>query len=405
MIINKYLKTIEFYDSNGSEYHERTYKNMDVKEISALLMKRYQQLQDYKIYSVEDTCPRKGPQHLDHLSKHFSQYKRKGLCAMWSIFSAHLRIKYYQMKPEVIQRKLTKTLETREPDEMREFIFNYMLFLEQNVLKFTSKEELRKPLRSSRKSRTTNEKELSFTSLFEPAFTKKMRDPEWKPFWVTEKVSEIKMIIKFFVEYLMEKYKNKVSVCTNNKIFFLWTDNNPTKFTGENELKKCIESKETDLILSRVGLHRWSENKQRFSNHMNLLVINKYLKTIEFYDSNGAEHHTRVYGDNVSNEVLSILFSKFPVLREYSIYTVADTCPDKGFQTFESKSKILAQYKVRGLCEIWNLFNAELRIKYYKMSPYKLREKINKEIIKYGGDKLKEFVFDYMLFIEKQLQN
>ena len=84
----------------------------------------------------------------------------------------------------------------------------------------------------------------------------------------------------------------------------------------------------------------------------------------------------------------------------------SETCPNFSFQHFENK--FIRRYKKRGLCMIWSVFLADLRIKYYKLTPDKLREKIEKLIKSIGKQKkvaktFSNFIHEYTLYVESKL--
>jgi|688.fasta_scaffold99787_4 hypothetical protein len=129
VILNKYLKTVEFYDSNGSEAHRILYGDYDFLKIKAYLLARFPELGSYTFLKYEETCPRFAFQYYQaQIASDFD-----GFCHIWSIFNAHMRILYPTRPAQELQSEILEEMREREPTYLLNFIQRYALFLRELV--------------------------------------------------------------------------------------------------------------------------------------------------------------------------------------------------------------------------------------------------------------------------------
>jgi hypothetical protein len=123
------METVEFYDSNGSEIHELMFGKHDYNKVINFLSQRFNHLlEDYSFLTYEDTCPKKSFQYFD-LFEPVENFG--GFCQFWSIFNAHLRIKYPEVPPKQLQEKLLKKMIAK--NTVSSFIKLYTGFLDKIV--------------------------------------------------------------------------------------------------------------------------------------------------------------------------------------------------------------------------------------------------------------------------------
>lgn len=277
----------------------------------------------------------------------------------------------------------------------------------------------------SKKLFTTPKWEGSVRELYEPEHT------EIPLKRTKEDISESIHIKNFGLDWIYRKYTtSKFKVCIvwdpkSRKTLerFQWVDftklpkNFETTSTSETRMiekfgrnmslyipedtKKMLENclmDMADIIIIPLHFEAYVPGNERFSKHANIVIINKFLRTIEFYDSNGWEYHINRFGNkDVPN--LKEFFKSFPELKRYRIVPYK-SFPEHGFQHFESKeSKNLGE---RGKCMFWSIFIAELRIKYYRMDPVELMEKIMGQISdQHKSKEYNEFIKGYIAYIKK----
>jgi hypothetical protein len=165
----------------------------------------------------------------------------------------------------------------------------------------------------------------------------------------------------------------------------------------KTKILECIENGSKIIIIS-YSLFSYTSEKSR--SHRNVIIINKYLKTIELYDPNGGIFHRHKY-KNQDIPFIKKFFKTFPELKDYRIVKY-DQVWKKGFQYYESKAMKLLNEK--GKCMVWSLFLAELRIRYYNIHPEELFVHLLGQLEKNREPEfLKQFIKDYMMYIQKQI--
>jgi hypothetical protein len=188
-----------------------------------------------------------------------------------------------------------------------------------------------------------------------------------------------------------------------------------------NKMKNCLENNSKKIILLPFSVYGYafpdrdilvdedikgySRDSVKLIGHRVMIIINKYLKTIEFYDSNGSEPHLQLFGNYDYTKVSAFLLEQFPeyfVDEKYELLSYADTCPKYAFQYFEGLESRNEQFELGGFCQFWSIFNAHMRIKYPKIPAKKLQEDILKKMReKRPGGYLSKFIKNYTIFLQK----
>ena len=140
VIINKFLRTLEFYDPNGSLSHEKiSCDNLDEKmlfgEIYTILSKKRggNDIENYRLYKNIDICPKIGPQNLREMSMKEREFKNRakitGWCVVWSILNAFYRIKYYMVEPQILLEILLERIREMNDEEYWNWLRNWILHI------------------------------------------------------------------------------------------------------------------------------------------------------------------------------------------------------------------------------------------------------------------------------------
>lgn len=132
VIINKQLKTVEFFDSNGTTGHEELFGNYDYELLKEYLLNKFGNiLSEYTFLTYADVCPEFSFQYYEQKQMESkSENELKGYCIFWSIFTAHMRLTYPHIQPKIILNALMKFFQTQEPRYLHDFIKHYALYLE-----------------------------------------------------------------------------------------------------------------------------------------------------------------------------------------------------------------------------------------------------------------------------------
>lgn len=212
------------------------------------------------------------------------------------------------------------------------------------------------------------------------------------------------------IEWLEKKYSSKfrdICVChtgQNLEDRMLWTKQFSKSGEFElyvpqimkNKIQNCLDNSSNVIIISYSLM---SEKNDR--SHRNIIIINKFLRTIELYDPNGGIFHEKKY-KNQDIPFLKKFFKSFPELSRYRIVKY-DEIWKRGFQYYETKATSLINEK--GKCMFWSIFLAELRIKYFMINPDELFDKLLSQIE--NGEKpefFSKFIKDYMMYIHKKTE-
>ena len=154
-------------------------------------------------------------------------------------------------------------------------------------------------------------------------------------------------------------------------------------------LKKVMQNSSYQCILLPVALYE----PLSFFFHANLIIINKYLKTVEYFEPHGYNKLTILGWDIQYSKVDSFLLKYLPELKEYSFIHPKESCPLVGFQEYDESIPSPIK-ELTGYCSFWSIFWAEMRIQYYKIPSKELQEKII-EILKFKKYNFRTFIRSY----------
>jgi len=213
-----------------------------------------------------------------------------------------------------------------------------------------------------------------------------------------------------FIDYIIDKYSETGVCAINGGIQFLY-DKIRYNYYFPQEIDTCLSDSKINIIMMPLDFQS-KENEL----HANMVIINKYFKTIEVFDPLGSAYHT--YMDDIYGKTIkAILFNSSKILEnEYTFLSYEQTCPGYGFQFIEALQKPLIQkigtslpffskyFKdLGGYCIFWTLFITELRIKYYNKSLLYIQ---NKYIEKYNKNpkKFYDFIRNYVGYLTSKLE-
>jgi hypothetical protein len=258
------------------------------------------------------------------------------------------------------------------------------------------------------------------------------------PFWKSKSYTYIEQI---FHVYLQEKYKDIKNVSfilgdirtTINKFYIDFTvldlksmgfQNDKiikhTKF--EEELGRKLKNTKIKLIV--IPIVGRTENGDK--GHAVAIILNRYLKTIEYYDSDGSKSYL-----GKSNSYKYIVDGYFK-LKEYftsmdwfepegyEFLDVDYTNPYNGIQHFgdgqHNIQKILPKKLAKvGWCIIYCFIIIHYRIHYYSVDAYLLQKHLLNELTKYKTDgfmsestmseNVIEFLLNYLVYISEKIND
>lgn len=238
---------------------------------------------------------------------------------------------------------------------------------------------------------------------FKKIFQKKIKDKNWEPFWKSTLESQIVSIFGF--DFIQRKYAKdkKVKILYTLPVtigfyriisFDTYKLRTPSNFT--DALISSLLDPNVDIIVCPFDTYGiYQENVFHLDvRHATCLIFNKINKLVEFYDpmENSREH-------NIDNErihkVLTEYINSITILEDYKLISLQTLGLD-GFQYIEELSSIYEEYSIGGLCFIWSLFYAELRILYPEETPDVL---LKHYLTKTDMDTLKNFIHDYAIYI------
>lgn len=241
-------------------------------------------------------------------------------------------------------------------------------------------------------------------------FLKQIKESNWQPFWQVSADSTHNLSFYGF-NLLAKKYSNTIRTKVLYKFpvtlgyyrIKVWDQYKlrvPRGFT--NELRNALSSKRVDMLLCPFDMYGiYQEGVFHLDlRHATVLIINKILKTVEFYDPMYSTEEHDQDTDHI-HEVILQYMSEVPELSEYTFVSLT-TMGHDGFQYLEELSSEFEEYSVGGLCFIWSLFYAELRLKYFNWSPDVL---LDSYIRNTDMHVLKAFIHDYAMYIYEELLN
>lgn len=418
IVINKFLRTIEFYDSNGWYFHKKHYKNEDVPELKRFF-RDIPELQRYRLVLYKN-LPEQGFQSFE--SRESQRLGERGKCMFWSLFIAELRIKYYRIDPVEMMEKILKQIsDEHKSKEYNEFIKGYI-----NYLKRTEE----------------GAKNIQLTELLTPgargAYKPKRKET---PIWYISRRADMDSLTILAERYLEEKYKKSRKVCLvynpeDLSDIVIWSDfsllsdeqmklfkeEEPTlvkKLRGQRmgiyisdtvwkSLEKCIRS-DSRIVLFPISCRKTKKVRDPthpfdFHRHRIIVIINKETKSIEMYDPNGSKSHKDMF-DDADVPYITELFKSIPEFKDFYIFTYRDTFY-RGFQSYQAEAKAGTKtyHLERGVCAIWTTFIADIRAKYSHLPVYKFTGQILDSIEPDDRPEFfKRLIEDYLTYLEKKL--
>ena len=142
IIVNKTLKTIEWYEPHGFEYGGEDEEAVKEAYILEEFKKLFKPLQGYKIYSPSDlmmSCPVQSG--LQQYNKYLNKVQTKdtvygritgptGYCVAFSMILADIRMTYPLVQPLDLMKNTIELLTSR-PEILRDFVYGYSLKLQE----------------------------------------------------------------------------------------------------------------------------------------------------------------------------------------------------------------------------------------------------------------------------------
>ena len=110
IIINKYLKTIEYFEPYGSNMTDLFNYIVDYNKIKEKLIEMYPLLVDYTFLSPDESCSKFSFQTFSENLEELTNNDFKGYCGYWSIFWAEMRIQYYKIPSKQLQNEIVGDL-------------------------------------------------------------------------------------------------------------------------------------------------------------------------------------------------------------------------------------------------------------------------------------------------------
>jgi hypothetical protein len=205
----------------------------------------------------------------------------------------------------------------------------------------------------------------------------RLTDPTWRPYFLDPLEKKIyDQSLKRAIRFFIDKYKNHREICKSHtliyKIFYkpgatrhtfqFFNRIEPDGFSvhrAEYKIKECFHNPRLELIFVPVIISHEGFN----SSHQCLVIINRVLQTIEFYDPMGVNAHDGNYERTVLN-ALYHFFKSIPETSGYMFINPYDIMLKIGLQGFESKSTAHDDIGLRGYCVAWSIFMTELRIQH-----------------------------------------
>lgn len=234
-------------------------------------------------------------------------------------------------------------------------------------------------------------------------FKNKLKNKKWEPFWKSPIISHATSFFGF--NFLQRKYalERKIKILYTLPVtlgFYRITswDQHKLRTPGNfnSELKSSLLDPNIDLIVCPFDIYGlYQENMFQLNvRHATCLIFDKITKTVEYYDPMENSEDVSIDTEKI-HQTLKKYMDNTVELNGYefvSLYTMGY----EGFQYIEEMSSEFEEYSVGGLCFIWSLFYAELRMKY----PDEPCSALIKDYIQNTNtDTLKNFIHDYALYI------
>ena len=232
---------------------------------------------------------------------------------------------------------------------------------------------------------------LSLSKFISPSF----RLPS-TPFWSKYELPyQYNQTIDICFSYFVNKYKNKVKTCVTEGIDVIIEENHKeitvNPYVGfHKSLRKCIRNK-SEFVIIPLAIS-YFDSFGDVSGHKCLVIVNNILKTVEYFDPNGAQYHIDKY-DNKDYHALNNFLVDF---KDYKKLSFDVSCPRFGFQAYESLAE-KGEKDLRGYCAIWAWFITDLRLKYPYYEPMIIQEKYMDYIFEKYGDNTKNYLRNFIV--------
>lgn len=253
------------------------------------------------------------------------------------------------------------------------------------------------------------------------------------PFWkgiYSENMNILDYIANFFYVYLYEKYKYKraISIILGNTSIPRTKNHTNIKlknaivyFSGKiftdryfkTKLLTEIENPKIKLIVIPVWV-----SDQNYNAHSTILMINKFLKTIEYYDPNGY-----IAYKNPSYFLVQAYYDLKMYIMDmdwykngnYDFLSIFDNNLELGIQYYIEKSmEIIPKHLEKeggGWCTIASLIIVHYRINYYQVDAIVLQRYLLYELTKTNKSMesvkkhILEIFFNYLMYIANKMNN
>jgi hypothetical protein len=182
-----------------------------------------------------------------------------------------------------------------------------------------------------------------------------------------------------------------------------------TNMEGHNEFIKMIRDCTKSMIIIPIHL------KFDGGGHANIIIVNKTLKTIEWYEPHGFEYGGEDEDEAKQPYILEEFKKLFKPLKGYKIYSPSDlmtSCPlQSGLQRY---NKYLNKVQTRdtvygrisspaGYCVAFSMILADIRLTYPLVPPLDLM-KNTIELLTSSPEILRDFVYGYSLKLQEVMK-
>lgn len=191
--------------------------------------------------------------------------------------------------------------------------------------------------------------------------------------------------VNFIIEYPLSQneklinYYQKIGIDYDYKIEFinieiLWSFQKLIYITNFDSLLINLLSNDEQFIIIPLGIEITE------GSHANIIIIDKYNKTIERFEPNGVySPHNFNYNSTLLDSLLKNKFSD--LLSEYNYLTPKDYLPIVGFQMLENiNTKCKEIGDPNGFCAVWCIWWCKYRLSNPKVEPKKLAIELIKNI-------------------------
>jgi len=152
LIIDKTQKTVERFEPYGHVADEKTFKEADFDD----QFQKSASKAGYEYIQASHFCPRLGVQTREELQAAYKQVGDPvGFCAFWSLWYVDRRLKYPNLPPSQLMKKLTKQLSNVK--NLKEFIRNFAHFIDNEKRRIVQKSKDYKIANDWSKSRAVTE--------------------------------------------------------------------------------------------------------------------------------------------------------------------------------------------------------------------------------------------------------